>query len=172
MGGLPEPDIGEIVGAQRPVMESLSMLVDKANATSGQDNITAVLYEHGNSGNRKSSGKPSLIFLQFHPQKFLGLPADRDRMTRFTLLKLLDAYSRRTASAFLLLACFATPACLARGSTPRAWYGCDGQCHGREGAWVRASQPLRVHGLTVFASRHFLTTLTLSGRPKPHSIRL
>jgi len=46
---LPEPDIGEIVGADGPVMESLSRLVDKANATSGQDNITAVLYEHSNS---------------------------------------------------------------------------------------------------------------------------
>jgi len=45
---LPEPDIGEIVGTDGPVMESLSMLVDKANATSGQDNITAVLYEHSN----------------------------------------------------------------------------------------------------------------------------
>jgi len=46
---LPEPDIGAIVGADGPVMESLSMLVDKANATSGQDNITAVLYEHSKS---------------------------------------------------------------------------------------------------------------------------
>jgi serine/threonine protein phosphatase PrpC len=46
---LPEPYIGEIVGADGPVMESLSMLVDKANATSGQDNITAVLYEHSGS---------------------------------------------------------------------------------------------------------------------------
>ena len=36
-------------------MESLSMLVDKANATSGQDNITAVLYEHSSS---EESRKP------------------------------------------------------------------------------------------------------------------
>ena len=55
---LPEPDIGEIVGADGPVMESLSMLVDKANATSGQDNITAVLYEHSNSERTQTvSGK-------------------------------------------------------------------------------------------------------------------
>ena len=45
---LPEPDIGELVCADSPVLESVSMLVDKANATSGQDNITAILYEHGN----------------------------------------------------------------------------------------------------------------------------
>ena len=51
---LPEPDIGEIIGAAGPVMESLSMLVDKANATSGQDNITAVLYEHCISGRATS----------------------------------------------------------------------------------------------------------------------
>jgi protein phosphatase len=43
---LPEPDIGELVCAGSPVLESVSMLVDKANATSGQDNITAILYEH------------------------------------------------------------------------------------------------------------------------------
>jgi protein phosphatase len=45
---LPEPDIGELVSRDSPVQESVSMLVDKANATSGQDNITAILYEHGN----------------------------------------------------------------------------------------------------------------------------
>lgn len=44
---MPEPDIGELVRADSPVMESVSMLVDRANATSGQDNITAILYEHG-----------------------------------------------------------------------------------------------------------------------------
>jgi protein phosphatase len=45
---LPEPDIGELVFADSPVLESVSMLVDKANAKSGQDNITAILYEHRN----------------------------------------------------------------------------------------------------------------------------
>jgi protein phosphatase len=45
---LPEPDIGELVCAGSPVLESVSMLVDKANATGGHDNITAILYEHAN----------------------------------------------------------------------------------------------------------------------------
>jgi len=45
--GLPDHDIGTIVGSNGSMVELASMLVDKANAASGQDNITAVLYEHG-----------------------------------------------------------------------------------------------------------------------------
>ena len=43
---LAENDIGNIVGASGSIRDLTSMLVDKANAASGQDNITAVLYEH------------------------------------------------------------------------------------------------------------------------------
>ena len=42
-------DIGTIVGSNGSMLELASTLVDKANAASGQDNITAVLYEHGMS---------------------------------------------------------------------------------------------------------------------------
>ena len=44
---LPEPEIGEIVASTGSMLELASMLVDRANAESGKDNITAVLYEHG-----------------------------------------------------------------------------------------------------------------------------
>jgi protein phosphatase len=43
---LADQDIGMIVGSGGSMMELASTLVDKANAASGQDNITAVLYEH------------------------------------------------------------------------------------------------------------------------------
>jgi PPM family protein phosphatase len=44
---LPEPEIAEIVASTGAMLELASMLVDRANAASGKDNITAVLYEHG-----------------------------------------------------------------------------------------------------------------------------
>ena len=49
--GLADHDIGTIVGSNGTMLELASQLVDKANAASGQDNITAVLYEHGYGGN-------------------------------------------------------------------------------------------------------------------------
>ena len=49
---LTEKEIGRIVGADGSMMELASLLVQKADMASGQDNITAVLYEH-------SSGTPS-----------------------------------------------------------------------------------------------------------------
>jgi protein phosphatase len=47
---LADDDIGAIMGAKGSMLELASMLVDNANAASGQDNITAVLYEYGVSG--------------------------------------------------------------------------------------------------------------------------
>ena len=44
---LPEPAIGEVVASNGSMLELASMLVDRANAESGKDNITAILYEHG-----------------------------------------------------------------------------------------------------------------------------
>jgi protein phosphatase len=44
---LPEPEIGEIVASSGSMLELASILVDRANAESGKDNITAILYEHG-----------------------------------------------------------------------------------------------------------------------------
>jgi PPM family protein phosphatase len=44
---LPEPEIGEIVASTGSMLELASTLVDRANAESGKDNITAILYEHG-----------------------------------------------------------------------------------------------------------------------------
>ena len=43
---LPEPEIGEIVASSGSMLELASMLVDRAKAESGKDNITAILYEH------------------------------------------------------------------------------------------------------------------------------
>lgn len=43
---LPEPQIGEIVASGGSMLELASALVDRANAESGKDNITAILYEH------------------------------------------------------------------------------------------------------------------------------
>jgi serine/threonine protein phosphatase PrpC len=40
--------MGQIVASSGSMLELASMLVDRANMSSGQDNITAVLYEHGN----------------------------------------------------------------------------------------------------------------------------
>jgi protein phosphatase len=42
-----EQDISEIVGSAGSMLDLASLLVDKAKTASGQDNITAVLYEHG-----------------------------------------------------------------------------------------------------------------------------
>jgi PPM family protein phosphatase len=44
---LPEPEIGELVASTGSMLELASTLVDRANAESGKDNITAILYEHG-----------------------------------------------------------------------------------------------------------------------------
>jgi len=44
---LADHDIGTIVSSNGSMLELASILVDTANAASGQDNITAVLYEHG-----------------------------------------------------------------------------------------------------------------------------
>jgi len=43
---LAEQEIAEIVGSAGSMLELALMLIDRANAASGQDNITAVLYEH------------------------------------------------------------------------------------------------------------------------------
>jgi len=43
---LEDQEIGQIVGSVGSMMELATMLIDKANNASGQDNITAVLYEH------------------------------------------------------------------------------------------------------------------------------
>ncbi len=43
---LTEEEICTIVGSNGSMLELASMLVDQANAAGGQDNITAVLYEH------------------------------------------------------------------------------------------------------------------------------
>ena len=84
-------------------------------------------------------------------------------MTRFTLLKLLDAYSRRTASAFLLLACFAIPACFGQGPQPLVpGTVVTGQCHGREGAPGCVLPNLfGPTGLTVFATPVFASLRAL-----------
>jgi protein phosphatase len=42
-----EHEMGQIVASNGSMLDLASMLVDRANAASGQDNITAVLYEHG-----------------------------------------------------------------------------------------------------------------------------
>ena len=78
-------------------------------------------------------------------------------MTRFTLLKLLDAYFRRTASAFLLLATFTTPACFGQAAQPLVpGTVVTGQCHGREGAPGCVLPNLfGSTGLTVFATPAF-----------------
>jgi serine/threonine protein phosphatase PrpC len=44
---LVDQDICKIVGSDGSMLELASMLVNTANATSGEDNITAILYEHG-----------------------------------------------------------------------------------------------------------------------------
>ena len=44
---LVEQDICRIVGSDGSMLELASMLVNTANATRGEDNITAILYEHG-----------------------------------------------------------------------------------------------------------------------------
>jgi protein phosphatase len=44
---LAEHDIAHIVGSGGSMLELASALVDRANDASGQDNITAILYEHG-----------------------------------------------------------------------------------------------------------------------------
>jgi serine/threonine protein phosphatase PrpC len=45
---LADEEMGQIVASSGSMLELASMLVDRANMSSGQDNITAVLYEHGN----------------------------------------------------------------------------------------------------------------------------
>ena len=56
-------------------------------------------------------------------------------MTRFTLLKLLQAHFRSTGNAFLSLTCFATFACFGQGIQPLVpGTMVTGQCHGHEGA--------------------------------------
>jgi protein phosphatase len=52
---LADHDIGTIVGSNGSMLELASMLVDRANVASGQDNITAVLYEHGAGSLRKET---------------------------------------------------------------------------------------------------------------------
>ena len=52
---LAEHDMGQIVGSGGSMLELTSVLVDKAKAASGQDNITAVLYEH--AGGTRAAAK-------------------------------------------------------------------------------------------------------------------
>jgi protein phosphatase len=44
---LADQEIGGIVASNGSMLELASTLADRANASSGQDNVTAVLYEHG-----------------------------------------------------------------------------------------------------------------------------
>jgi protein phosphatase len=43
---MPDEDIGTVVGLDGSMHDLATLLVDKANAAGGQDNISAVLYEH------------------------------------------------------------------------------------------------------------------------------
>jgi len=52
---LGEHDMARIVGSGGSMLELTSALVDTANAASGHDNITAVLYEHGRRDARPAS---------------------------------------------------------------------------------------------------------------------
>ena len=49
---LADQDIGRVIGSNASMLALTSILVDKANECGGQDNITAVLYQHGDSTNR------------------------------------------------------------------------------------------------------------------------
>ena len=53
---LAEHDIAQIVGSVGSMLELASILVDKAKTLSGQDNITAVLYEHGCGAHTMAEG--------------------------------------------------------------------------------------------------------------------
>jgi protein phosphatase len=51
-GALSDKELGAVVGSNGSMQELASMLVDKANDAGGEDNITAILYEHGESPDR------------------------------------------------------------------------------------------------------------------------
>jgi protein phosphatase len=49
---LADQELGKLLGSDGSMMELATILVDRANNASGQDNITAVLYERGGTGGR------------------------------------------------------------------------------------------------------------------------
>ena len=52
---MPDEEIRTVVGLDGSMHDLATLLVDKANAAGGQDNISAVLYEHGSRLARSAS---------------------------------------------------------------------------------------------------------------------